>query len=176
MVRRMKLKSLVFVMVLCGAALAQTAPIKHEWVFVGWQPIQWESPPSEAHLRIKTSPAEILVFYPNGEFTDVRCLLIKRQDGEVVISNGDGQVVAAGHWTRQGETITVESQVVYRTVHRTGQTLPEPPTRRVFTSRALRGKWEVKGDGKTYKPMPEIADMDNLSVWAATRETPAIPK
>ena len=72
--------------------------------------------------------------------------------------------------------MTVESQVVYRTVHRFGQTLPEPPKRQMFTSRTLRGKWGVKGEGKTYKPMPELADMDNLSVWAATRETPAFPK
>jgi hypothetical protein len=172
----MKLWSLAFFLFLCGVVLPQTAPIKHEWVLVGGQPIQWESPPPEADLRIKTSPAEILIFYPNGEFAEVGCLLVKRQDGEVVISNGDGQVIAAGHWTRQGETMTVESQVVYRTVHRLGQTLPEPPKRQMFTSRTLRGKWEVKGEGKTYKPMPELADMDNLSVWAATRETPAAPK
>jgi hypothetical protein len=119
---------------------------------------------------------EILIFNPNGEFTDVRCLLIKRQDGKVVISNGDRQVVAAGHWTRQGETMSVESQVVYRTVPIMGQTMPEPPKRQLFTSRTLRGKWEVQGDDKTYKPMPELADMDDLTVWAATREMPAVPK
>jgi hypothetical protein len=170
----MKLSSLA--LVLCGIVLAQSAPIKREWVLVGWQPIQWESPPSETQLRIKTSPAEVLIFYPNGEFADVRCLLIKQQNGKVVISNGDGQIVAAGHWARQGETMAVESEVVYRTVHIMGQTMPEPPKRQVFTSKRLRGKWEVQGDGKTYKPMPELADLDNLSVWAATRETTAVPK
>jgi hypothetical protein len=172
----MKLKSLVFVMLLCAGVLAQPAPIKHEWVLVGWQPIRWGTPPPEARLQIKTSPAEILVLYPNGDFADVRCLLIKRNDGSVVISNGDGQIIAAGRWAHDGETMVVDSWVVYRTVRIEGQTTPEPPKRQVFSSRTRDGRWEVEGDGKVYKPMPELADMDTLSRLAATRETPPVTK
>ena len=92
-----------------------------------------------------------------------------------MISNGDGQVVAVGHWTRQQGNIVVDSQVVYRTVRIVGQTIPEPSKRQVFTSR-IRRKWEVESDGKRYKPMPELTDLDNLSELARTRETTGVPR
>jgi hypothetical protein len=170
----MKLKSLAFVLLFCEVVLAQTPPIKHEWVLVGWQPIQWESPRPKHTCESKLALRKYLFSIPYGEFADVGCLLIKQKDGKVVISNGDGQVVAVGHWTRQGETMVVESQVVYRTVRIVGQTIPEPSKRQVFTSK-MRGQWEVEGDGKRYKPMPAM-DLDNLSQWAGTRETTGVPR
>jgi hypothetical protein len=159
--------ALLFILV--GVAFAQQTQIKTEWVLVGGQPIHWDSPPRDAHLPVKTSRATILVFYPNGDFTSLGCLLIRQKDGSVLISHGDGFVVSAGHWKQDANAVTITSRVVYRTMPMTGDPNPEAEEQQVFALRVVDGRWDLRLSGKTYLPMPEMKDLNTLGAFTAAR-------
>lgn len=153
-----------------GIATEQLTPIQPQWVLVGWQPIHWQSPPRGVAPHIKTSAADILILNPNGDFAEVYCLLIRQRDGNVLISNGDGEVVSVGNWQRNGSTVSVTSRVVYRTVRVVGRSMPETEERRTFSLRVVGGHWELKADGHSYKPMAKLADLEKLSRLAAEKD------
>jgi len=148
---------------LVGLMFAQQTPVKPEWVLVGGQPIHWDSPPRGTHIPIKTSPASILIFNPNGDFAELGCLLIRQKDGTVLISHGDGFVVGAGRWTHDANSVTVMSRVVYRTVPMVGGAKPESEEQRIFALRIVGGKWELNLSGRKFRPMPELTDLNTLA-------------
>jgi hypothetical protein len=137
--RTIPIQVLLAFLLTSGSATAQNTHIQPQWVLVGWQPLNWQSPPSGVEPDIKTSAADILILNPNGDFAEVYCLLIKQKDGSVLISNGDGEVVAVGHWQRDRNVVSVTSRVVYRTVRSVGETMPESEHRRTFSLREVRG-------------------------------------
>jgi hypothetical protein len=96
-------------------AQPQLRPIDSRWVAIR-QPAKWQSPPRELHLKEKTGPGQIMVLYPSGDFAYVGCYLIRRADGMMIISRGDGFVVNIGQWKRNDATVTITSRTVYRTV------------------------------------------------------------
>jgi hypothetical protein len=168
--KRSIIQAFLSLLVWSGIATPQLTPIQPQWVLVGWQPFKWQSPPRGVESHIKTSGADILILNPNGEFAEVHCLLIRQKDGSVLISNGDGEVVRVGHWHRDGNTVSVTSRVVYRTVRLGGRTMPEAEERRTFSLRVVGGNWDLRTDGHVYKPMAELADLDKLSRFAAERD------
>ena len=154
-----------------GNATTQNTHIQPQWVLVGWQPLNWQSPPSGAEPHIKTSQADILILNPSGDFAEVYCLLIRQKDGSVLISNGDGEVVAVGHWQQDRNAVSVTSRVVYRTVRLVGKTMPESEQNRTFSLQEVRGIRELKTDGHVYRPMAKLVDLDKLARYAEERDT-----
>ena len=107
------------------SAQPQFRPIDNGW-FTVRQPSKWQSPPRQLHSKIKSGPAQIMVLYPSGDFGYLACYLIRRPDGSVTISRGDGFVVKIGNWEKANGTVTVRSRTVYREVVAIGQPIPEP--------------------------------------------------
>ena len=125
----------------------QDRGVQPNWLFVS-HPLRWESPPRKLHSTIKTADADLIVLYPTGQFAGVSCYLIKRADGTITISRGDGDVVRIGKWQPEGAGILTKSQVVYRTVTIEGRSMPETEISERFgrpTPDRLRNpRWEYR--------------------------------
>lgn len=161
----------MIVLALVNAAVGQAAKIDPAWVYIG-QPLKWELPPKKAHLEIKTAGAEIIVLDPSGQLSEVGCFLIRQRDGKIVISRGDGEVVRAGTWTSNGDSLTLTSHVVFRTVQRIdpapGQAAHEPDVKREVLR---RGSNSLRENGEDrYVRLAEFDDFEFLSVLANERE------
>ena len=128
---RMTLASLALAMLVNVAAYGQTDAIAPDWVFIS-TPLKWQSPPPNAELHIRTTPATLLVVYPSGKYAAVSCLLIQQKDGAVTISHGDGYVVRSSTWKMVSDKLSANASVVFRTVSRIGNTEPEPSQNEQF--------------------------------------------
>ena len=151
-------------------AVSQAAKIDPTWVYIS-QPLRWESPPRNLHLRIKTASAQVIILYPSGSLSEVGCLLIRQQDGKITISKGDGEVVKAGTWVSEGESIILTSHVVFRTVQlinpATGKAESESDVTEVFR----KGPNSLQQVGKKrYVHLKTFDDFESLSALANERE------
>jgi len=77
---------------------------------------QWQHPPPEAHLPIRTADATIVQFKSSGEFVELSCNVIEQADKTWRISVGDGYVVAVGTWQYEENGITVRRNSIDRMV------------------------------------------------------------
>ena len=139
----------------------QTAQIKPEWATFS-TPIQWESPPPELHSKIKSGPVRIRVFFPSGDYGQVGCYAVRQPDGSVLISRGDGDVVAIGRWHIEQDKVVVTSRIVYRTVVILGRAIPEAETVEKFSFK--QGQyWTVWNKEGRYAPLLRFGDWGYLT-------------
>ena len=147
-------------------AQPQLQPIDSRWVTIR-RPAKWQSPPRVLHLKEKTGPGQIMVLYPSGDFGYVGCYLIRRADGTVIISRGDGFVVKIGRWKRNGSTVTITSRTVYRTVVRIGQAIPEPEVVEQFRDISPDGQWRLRTADRQFQPLLTFRDLGFLATVIA---------
>jgi hypothetical protein len=159
----MKVNRLLFWMLFSYSSLclAQTVQIKPEWASFS-TPIKWESPPRELRSKIKSGPIRIRVFFPSGEYGQVGCYAIKQADGSVVLSRGDGDVVAIGQWHQGHDRLVVTSRIVYRTVIVKGRPLPEADIVEKLSFK--KGQyWTVWNKDGHYAPLRQFDDWGYLA-------------
>jgi hypothetical protein len=156
-------------MCLNAAAHGQTNAISAEWVFIS-TPLNWQAPPPQTGIRIHSAPAVIIVLYPNGQYAEVACILIRQNDKSMTISHGDGFVVRSGTWKAADDELEARSSIVFRTVNIKGPPLPEPPLTERFTiKRSLGPKEILDSRGGRYAPSSKFRDMEELSAVIETR-------
>lgn len=149
-------------MILLGqSAKGQVRAIHPDWLKVHG-PSKWISAPRELHLRQRTGSAELIVLYPDGEFGYLACYLIQTEKGRIVISRGDGLVVGTGHWTRSGDTLSIDSRIVYRVVTIRGQSIPEPWQTQSFSAKR-NGRLERLKDKSTFNSLSHFDDFEFLA-------------
>ena len=98
----MKLRTVAgsaIVLMCCAAAPPQSPSLTQSIVGKVWIHLNrsWSYPPKEAHLRLRTAPATLIRFADTNEFSMIHCTVIE-QDGQLTISNGDGQTIYLGKW------------------------------------------------------------------------------
>ena len=145
---------------LSSFAAAQLPSAQPERIFVS-HPLQWTSPPRALHLREKIAGADLIVLYPSGQFAGVSCYLIKRPDGTIIISKGDGDVVRIGQWQSTKTGIMAKSQIVFRTVTITGRAIPEQEVSEQFT-RSTAGR--LRGSRWEYRKIQQFSDLEYLDI------------
>lgn len=143
-----------------SVCIAQSS-IKPEWAVFS-SSLKWESPPPELHSRTKSARARVLVFFPSGEYGEVYCYLIRQEDGSILISRGDGEVVGTGTWRKEGNRIIVTSRIVYRTVLIMGTPIPESETIDTFTG-TKRLYWKLSDGKGRYASLPQFKDWEYLA-------------
>jgi hypothetical protein len=146
-------------------AQPQFRPIDIGWVTIR-QPAKWQSPPRILHLKEKTGPGQIMVLYPSGDFAYVACYLIRRADGTVIMSRGDGFVVKVGKWKRSDSTVTISSRTVYREIVMIGRAIPEPEMVEQFRDTSRSG-WSLRTTDSQFGPLPTFRDLDFLGAVIA---------
>ncbi len=145
------------------ASFAQITNVQPQWAVVS-SALNWESPPPEAELRIQTADAEIMVFFPDGTFAAIRCLLIREESGSIGISRGDGERVRVGKWSLMDTALTVKSRVVYATVRIPGQPIPSADSEKQLTAQRDASGWSISNAEERYVPLPPgFRDWDYLS-------------
>ena len=151
---------LLFFASLCTAQ-SNIDPVNPEWAVFS-SPVKWESPPPELHSKTKAGRARIRVFFPSGRYGEVFCYLIRQGDGSIVISRGDGDVVGIGTWRQDGDHVSVNSRIVYRTVVVFGRPIPEAETNEYLTSNKGR-YWTVRDDKGRYVKLAQFKDWGYLA-------------
>lgn len=147
----------LFLAPLCSAQ----SNIEPQWAAFS-SPLKWESPPPELHANTKSARARIRVLFPSGAYGEVSCFLIRRGDGSISISRGDGEVVATGSWKQEGNHVIVKSRIVYRTVVIMGRPIPEVES--TESLRAVKGRyWTVWDDKGRYAALPQFKDWGYLA-------------
>jgi hypothetical protein len=125
--------------------------------------------PPETGIRIQSAPAIIIVLFPNGQCSDVCCILI-RQGDSVDVSHGDGFVVRSGTWKAADDRLEAPSSVVFRTANIKGKPLPEPSITEKFTVRQSNGREVILDSrGRKYAPSSKFKDMEELGAIVNTR-------
>jgi len=119
------------------------------------------------HLKEKTGPGQIMVLYPSGDVAYVACYLIRRADGAMIISRGDGFTVKIGQWTRSGSTVTIASRTVYRTIVMIGQAIPEPEVVEQFRDISHDGYWRLRTADRQFQPLLTFRDLGFLATVIA---------
>jgi hypothetical protein len=159
----MKINCLLFWMFFSYSSLCsgQAVLIKPEWATFS-TPIKWESPPPELHSKIKSGPVRIRVFFPSGDYGQVGCYAIKQADGSVLISRGDGDVVAIGRWHQEHDKLVVTSRIVYRTIVIEGRPIPEAGILEKFSFRKGR-YWTLWNNDGRYVPLAHFKDWGYLT-------------
>jgi hypothetical protein len=128
---------------------------------------QWQNPPPEANLPIRTADATIVLLKRSGEFVELSCNLIEQRDRTWQISHGDGYVVAVGTWRLDGGHITVRRDRIDRMVWPVGGG-PDPlcnSTARVFE---FVGESLVQGKN-TFKATTKVNPEDFETYAAGAR-------
>jgi hypothetical protein len=160
----------LIVLAVADGTLGQTAKIDPAWVYIS-QPLKWETPPKKLHLEIKTSDAEILILYPSGDLAVVACLLIRRRDGKIGISRGNGEVVRVGSWGNSGNSLTLTSHVVFRTLRLINSTTGRPVEPEIIEV-VKRQDDSLRGDKeRLFAHLRLFDDFEFLSLLANERET-----
>jgi hypothetical protein len=153
--------ALLALFLLDQSAKSQVREIQLDWLKIH-KPSRWITPPKELELHERTGSAELLVFYPDGQFGYLACYLIQTEKGRTVISRGDGLVVGTGHWTRFGDRLSVDSRIVYRVVTMTGRSIPEPwQTETFFTKR--NGSLTRLKDNSRFGSLSNFSDLEFLA-------------
>lgn len=150
---------------------SQVETIAPEWVVVT-TPLIRTSPPTNTGLRIRSSPATLLVFYPSGKYAAMSCLLIQQKDGGVTISNGDSHVVRIGRWGQNANGIVAFSIEVSPTISISGDTQPEPTLVEEFSVRQVKGKRQLRVGPQRFTPLAQFADFAKLAALIPREEAP----
>lgn len=149
-------------MILLGQpAKGQVREIQPDWLKVHG-PSKWIAPPRELHLHERAGSAELIVLYPDGQIGYLTCYLIQTGKGRIVISRGDGLVVGAGHWTRSGNHLSIDSRIVYRVVTIRGQSIPEPWQTQNFSEKS-NGTLKRLKDNSTFSLLSHFDDFGFLA-------------
>ena len=145
------MRKLLFVLLLSVGSVAfaqESAPVG------AWLPVhaKWQHAPPDVAPKLMTASTRVLYFQKDGKLVVIDCIVNRELGRYTTISEGDGQVVAAGEWHRDGGRIVMRSQTVFRTVPKIGERLP--------------GSWHedvllLKGDelllkGVSYHQVPEL--------------------
>jgi hypothetical protein len=162
--------ALQIVVALSNTTVGQATKIDPAWVYIS-QPLKWEAPPRKVHLEIKTAAAEIIVLYPSGQLSEVACLLIRQRNGKTTISKGDGEVVRAGSWIAEGDSLALTSRVVFRTVRLINSTTDKSVAEPEMTRILYKHHDSVQDDQKRlFAHLKTFDDFEFLSLLANERE------
>jgi hypothetical protein len=148
-------------LLLCSSGIGQVQPIDTRWVFVG-KPVEWQSPPPEVGTKTKTGFAEVMVFYPSGEYGNVACYLMQPGKGSIGISRGDSHVVKVGTWRQRDGEVEVTSRTVYADVLVSGRPIPGSTTVERYIKTAAHGLRRIK-DKKQFVRLPRLLDLEFLA-------------
>lgn len=98
--------------VTCFAQSTSRPKLDLNWVFITNR-LTWTAPPKDPELpKYETASANIVVFYPSGEFVDSDFWVGRDKRGMFILP-GEGFAVRRGHWSRIGNQIFVKSQLSY---------------------------------------------------------------
>jgi len=153
--------ALLALFLLGQSAKSQVREVQLDWLKVH-KPAKWITPPKELELHERTGSAELLVFYPDGQFGYLACYLIQTDKGKMVISRGDGLVVGTGRWTRFGNRVSVDSRVVYRVVTIAGRSIPEPWQTETFSTKRNESLTRLK-DNSRFGALSQFGDLEFLA-------------
>ena len=96
--------------------------IEPTWIYI--TPLHWKHAPRGFHLS--STPANIVVLYPEGQYFEVETALIKNDKGVFLVQGGT-RLLQTGNWSRTDDrVIRIQSRVVFRNPPIAGQSLPEP--------------------------------------------------
>ena len=157
-------------MALAGATVGQTAMIDAAWVYIS-QPLKWETPHKKLHLGINTAVGEIIILYPSGQLAVLECSLIQQRDGKVTISKGDSEVVRAGSWSNNGNSLTLTSHVVFGTIRFSSSTNGKSAAEQEITITLTKQHDSLQDDKKRlFAHLKTFDDFEFLSLLANERE------
>jgi hypothetical protein len=157
-----KLLFLLLFLALPCAGQSNIGPVNPDWAVFSSR-VKWESPPPELHSKTKEGRARIRVFFLSGEYGEVFCSLIRQEDGSISISRGDREVVGKGTWKQDGDHVSVNSRIVYRTVVISGRPIPEAETTEHLTTAAKGRNWTVRDDKGRYVRLAQFGDWRYLA-------------
>jgi hypothetical protein len=82
-----------------------------KWIFIT-RPLVWKAPSRDPELpKYESASAEIMVFYPTGEYATASFWIGRYKRDEIFIIPGEGFAVRKGHWRHDGNRVTVTSQL-----------------------------------------------------------------
>jgi hypothetical protein len=150
-------------LLLCSSGIGQIQRIDTRWVLAS-KPVEWKSPPPEIGTKTKTGSAEVMVFYPSGEYGYTACYLIQSRNGAVSISRGDSHIVKIGTWHERNGEVEVTSRAVYQDLLVSGQPIPGSISVERYTKMADSGLRRVR-DKKRFVPLPRLRDLEFLATF-----------
>ena len=105
------------VVLIPGVAPAE-APSKvrldRKWVFIT-SPLKWVGPSKDPELpKYKIAEGCLAVLYPSGEFVEGEFSVGRYKNGAMFILPGEGFALRRGHWSRDGDRLTVRARWTYR--------------------------------------------------------------
>jgi hypothetical protein len=104
------------------AVAASCADLSGSWLERG---VVWTKAPATIDHDLRSGRAEVVNFASDGEFAILTCTLYRRKSG-VTVSAGDPQDVDLGRWQSIGSSLHIQHRLSFRTIERSGETLPGP--------------------------------------------------
>lgn len=150
-----------FALLLCSPGIGQIQPIDTRWTLVS-ELVEWKSPPPEIGTKTKTGFAEVIVFYPSGEYGYVACYLKQPRKGAISISRGDSHLAAVGTWHEREGEVEVISRTVYADAAVSGQAIPGSPRIERYLKIGATGLRRIR-DKKRFAPLPRLQDLEFLA-------------
>jgi hypothetical protein len=158
----------IVILLVCGttSALGSSRPkLDVRWVFING-PLTWTPAPKDPELpKYATASANIVVFYPSGDFVNTTFWVGHDKHGMFILP-GEGFALRRGHWSREGNRILVTSQLSYS--EKLG--VLRPPKK----SSAIEETWLAQGKAKgsvscrliapsrTYVPLRGLRNLDEF--------------